>query len=203
MKRAILIALFSLVCSAFAVEQAAVSSPQATAPSPYTPQLAFSYVYQGGQGVSGGDWFGMNGARGDVLFPLRQHWGVLAEFGGVHAGNMGPASAPGLTLFTYMAGPRFWYPLRRGRETRPLTPFAQILFGGAHAGEGAFPSGSNLKSQADCFAMSVGGGLQMHINRRILMRMIQADYLYTRLPNLYDNYQNNYRIGAGVVLRLR
>jgi len=36
-----------------------------------------------------------------------------------------------------------------------------------------------------------------------LVRLIQAGYLYTRLPNLFDNYQNNYRIGTGVILRLR
>jgi len=203
MKRAILIVLFSLTCTAWAVEQKDVASSSQAAASTHTPQLSFGYVYQGGQGVSGGNWFGMNGARADLLLPLTRHWGMVAEFSGVHTDGMGSASAPGLTLFTYMAGPRFSLPLRRGRETRMLTPFAQILLGGAHASEGAFPSSSSLSSQADCFAMSVGGGLQMGVTRRLSVRLIQVDYLYTRLPNLLNNYQNNYRIGAGVVLRLR
>jgi peptidoglycan-associated lipoprotein len=203
MKRMILVVLLSLVCTAFAAEQTAVSSAQAAAPSGHELQFSVGYLYQGGRGVAGGDWFGMNGARADLLLPLKRHWGLVAEFSGVHAGNMGSSSGPALTLFSYMAGARLSYPLRKGRETRTLTPFAQILFGGAHASEGAFPSGSTLRGQADSFAMSVGGGLQVGVNRKVSVRLIQADYLYTRLPNLLDNYQNNYRIGAGVVLRLR
>lgn len=65
----------------------------------------------------------MNGARADVLFPITRHWGIVAEVNGVHAGNMGLASAPGLTLFTYMTGPRFSYPLRY-----TCSFFSQILY---------------------------------------------------------------------------
>lgn len=200
MKRAILVVVFSLVCTAFAAEQTAV--PSGKEASAHEPQLSLGYVYQGSQGV-GSSWFGMNGGRADVMFPVARHWGVVAEFSGVHTDSVGSSPAQALTLFTYMAGPRFSFAMHRGHEAGRLTPFVQVLFGGTHATEGAFPSGTTLKSTADAFAMSAGGGLQVGINRRTSVRLIQAEYLYTRLPNLLDNYQNNYRIGAGVVFRWR
>ena len=144
----------------------------------------------------------MNGGRADVLWPFTRHLGLVGEFSGVHTASV-PLSATGLTLLTYMAGTRLSMTLRSGHETGKITPFAQILFGGVHGSEGAFPKGSSLSSTANAFAMSAGGGLQVGLKRMVSLRVIQAEYLYTRLPNSLDNYQNNYRIGASVVLRLR
>jgi hypothetical protein len=44
---------------------------------------------------------------------------------------------------------------------------------------------------------------QVGLSRGFSLRLIQANYLYTRLPNLYDNYESNFRLGAGVAFRLR
>jgi hypothetical protein len=195
MKQLILVVTFALACTAFGVEQ------QVIVPSAHEPEYSLGYVHQGADLTGGGNWFGMNGARADVMVPVRRHWSVVAEFAGVNAGSMSSSGA-GLTLFTLTAGPRFSYPLRRGREMGKVTPFTQMLFGGVHAIEGAFPSGATVRSMANSFAMSLGGGVEVGINRRASVRLIQAEYLYTHLPNLFDNYQNNYRIGAGVVLRL-
>jgi hypothetical protein len=49
----------------------------------------------------------------------------------------------------------------------------------------------------------MGGGMEVGLNHGISLRLIQADYLYTHLPNLYDNYESNFRLGAGVAFRLR
>ncbi len=188
MKRIIFAMLFCLTCAAFGLDEQA--------------QFSAGYVYQGSQAVVGNSGFGLNGGRADVVLPLTRQFGAVAEFSGLHAGSVA-ASGSGLTLLNYMAGPRFSFPIRAGREAGTLMPFAQALFGGTHATEGAFPNGTTLNSRADAFAMSLGGGLQVGVSQRVSLRLIQADYLYTRLPNLYQNYQNSYRIGAGVVLHLR
>ena len=205
MKRVILLVplsvlcIFAIVCTA--AEQASVDAARPTLAS--NPQFSLGYVYQGATAVAGGGWFGLNGARADLLLPITQRWGVTTEFSGVNTNNM-TSSATALTLFTYMAGPRYSLPLHRRRgEADKITTFLQVLFGGVHASEGAFPSGSTLRSRADSFAMSAGGGVEVSLRHRISLRLIQAEYLYTRLPNVTDNYQNNYRIGAGVVLRMR
>ena len=164
-------------------------------------QLSVDYLYQGSQPTFGPSWFGMNGASADVLYPFTRHFGAVAEFSGIHTGNV-PLSGTGLTLLTYTAGPRYSTDLHLWRETRKITAFGQVLFGGAHGAGGAFPEGAVLSTTANAIAFSAGGGLDVGLNRRIALRVIQAEYLYTRLPNLFDNYQNSYRIGAGVVVRL-
>jgi hypothetical protein len=88
-------------------------------------------------------------------------------------------------------------------EKHKVSAFAQVLLGGVHASDGLFPSGTTNKNSADAFALSTGGGLEVGLNHGISLRLIQADYLYTRLPNLYDNYESNFRLGAGVAFRLR
>jgi len=164
-------------------------------------QVSVNYLYEGSHPTFGPSWFGMDGGSADVLYPFTRHFGAVAEFSGTHTGTV-PLSGDGLTLLTYTAGPRFSTNLHLGRETRKTTAFGQVLFGGAHGADGAFPEGTALSSTANSIAFSVGAGLHVGLNRRVSLRLIQAEYLYTRLPNLFDNYQNSYRIGAGVVVRL-
>lgn len=45
--------------------------------------------------------------------------------------------------------------------------------------------------------------MQVRATRSLSLRLFQADYLYTRLPNLNDNYQSNFRLGAGVVIAVK
>jgi outer membrane immunogenic protein len=199
MKRTIITAmLVCLFCAALALGEEATTTPDAKG----GPQFSAGYMYQGSQPTFGSTRLGLNGGRADVLLPVRRNLGLVAEFSGVHTGSI-PGAGTGLTLLTYMAGPRLSMPLRRSREKGGVVPFAQVLFGGVHASGGYFPSGSAVSSTANSFAMSAGGGLQVGVSQRLSLRVIQAEYLYTRLPNLFDNYQNSYRIGAGVVLRLR
>jgi hypothetical protein len=158
-------------------------------------QVSASYMYQGSNQVPGAtDWFGANGGRLDANIGNWRHLGLAAEISG--------ASMSKLTTLSYMAGPRRSIALG-GAEKRKISAFAQVLVGGVHASDGLFPSGTTIKSSADAFALSAGGGLEVGLRRGISLRLIQADYLYTRLPNLYDNYESNFRLGAGVTFRLR
>jgi outer membrane immunogenic protein len=199
MKRFLSILLCCLFAGVFALGE---QVPKTAVPDA-TEGLQFSvgYLYQGSQPTFGGSWFGLNGGRADVTLPLNRHVGLVAELSGVHTENI-PSSNTGLTLVTYMAGPRVSMPLHLRREAGKVVPFAQALFGGVHGTDGSFPAHSTMSSSANAFAMSMGGGLQVGLSRTLSLRLVQAEYLYTRLPNLFDNYQNNYRIGAGVVLRL-
>ena len=55
-----------------------------------------------------------------------------------------------------------------------------------------------MKSSANAPAFSAGAGVQMKLKGGLWLRPFQADYLYTRLPNHYSNYQSSFRVGAGV-----
>jgi hypothetical protein len=72
--------------------------------------------------------------------------------------------------------------------------------GGAHA-SGSL-SGSNGGS-SNAFAMKVGGGFEMPLSRRIVLRPARTEYFLTLFPNGVNDHQHNFLFGAGVVLRLR
>jgi hypothetical protein len=53
------------------------------------------------------------------------------------------------------------------------------------------------------FAFAAGGGVDMSLNRRIALRLLQTDYLLTRVPNGVNDNQNSLRVASGVVIRLK
>jgi hypothetical protein len=100
-----------------------------------------------------------------------------------------------------MAGPRFAFVRKSpGEQSRhPLTPFAQLLFGGAHA---SGPLAGTSSQSSNGFAFASGGGLDLGLNHRFAWRVFQAEYLLTRAPNGTHDRQNNFRFGSGIVIRL-
>jgi opacity protein-like surface antigen len=57
------------------------------------------------------------------------------------------------------------------------------------------------------FAMTVGGGIDIRLNKRFAIRLVQAEYLYTRFENSCafaicseNNNQNSFRLQSGVVI---
>jgi peptidoglycan-associated lipoprotein len=141
--------------------------------------------------------FYLQGARAEVDLPLHGWLGAVAEVGGAHANNIN-SSGDGVGLITYLFGPRVTY-----RPGHRLSGFGQVLFGGAHGLNGYFPTTTTSASAANSFAFSSGGGLDLSLSRHVAVRVLQADYLYTQLPNAAGNRQNNLRIGAGIVFRIR
>jgi opacity protein-like surface antigen len=139
-----------------------------------------------GAGVTGSNF---NGGSGSLAYNLTPMFGVVADFGGYHWSNSGADA----TLVSYLFGPKV--ALRRG----PITPFAQVLFGGAH-GSGTSFSGTG---SANAFAMAVGGGVDWNATQHIGIRLMQAEYVLTKFNEGLGNpdHQNNARISTGVVFR--
>jgi opacity protein-like surface antigen len=76
-----------------------------------------------------------------------------------------------------------------------LSPFAQVLFGGERISNSASGFGSTSDSS---FAMAFGGGADYEMTNHVAIRLIQAEYLYTKFGG---THQNNARISAGIVYR--
>ena len=147
-----------------------------------------------------------NGGSGSAAYNLTPWLGVVGDFGGYHWSQDGTDA----NVITYLFGPRI--SMRRG----PITPFAQVLFGGAHGSGSATCESSTVRVHSDgsgfggecgsgsenAFAMALGGGVDWNLTDHIGIRMIQAEYLLTRFGFGGPSYsQNNARISAGVVLR--
>jgi opacity protein-like surface antigen len=133
---------------------------------------------------SGAPGYNFNGGSGSIAYNFTPMLGVVADFGGYHWSNGGVDA----TAVSYLFGPKI--ALRHG----PITPFAQVLLGGAHA------SGSGFGGSAseNAFSMTAGGGLDWNATQHIGIRLIQAEYLMTRFSS---ETQNNARISTGVVFR--
>lgn len=91
-----------------------------------------------------------NGGSGSAALYLTGWFGVAGDLGIYHATYGGA----GLTAVTYTAGPRFSY-----RHWSRVTPFAQVLFGGAHASS----SQASFTGPTDAFALGIGGGADFEL----------------------------------------
>ncbi len=152
----------------------------------------------------------LNGGSGAVAFYPSKHWGVVGDFGGYKLSTLksgsattcAPASAPcelsvSGSVITYLFGPR----IRFGGEK--ATPFAQVLFGGAHRGD-ITSSGAVITPSQNAFAMTLGGGLDINVSHHFGIRG-QAEYLMTRFTDPTSSTgakgtQNNARISVGIVI---
>lgn len=126
---------------------------------------------------------GVNANGGSVSVAVNPNrWlGLVADVGGYHTAPFNNS----LNTVTYLFGPRFSY-----RRSSKVTPFAQVLVGGAHL------SGSG-GSAANGFAVSAGGGLDLGVTDHLALRT-QVDYIGIR-PNIH--IVNSVRGSFGVVYR--
>lgn len=66
---------------------------------------------------------------------------------------------------------------------------------------GLYPAPGRALTSSNSFAVQTGGGVDVGISRHLAVRLFQADWLRTQLPNSTTNVQNNLRLAAGIVFR--
>lgn len=189
--RATLILILAGVSAAFAQQGPAVN-PATSVPR---ADLSLGYNYLGANAPPGkSDYFGMNGGYVSGSYRLTKLFSIAGEFTGGHASHIS-ALGQDLTLFTFMGGPRVSFTGHR------LVPYGQALFGGARGNDSYFPSSSGSKTSASSWALSAGGGLDYNLTHRFALRLLEAQYVRTALPNGSNDTQNHFMVGAGVVVK--
>ncbi len=138
----------------------------------------------------------LNGGSGSFAYNFNRFLGLAADLGGYHTGDYAGTGASS-NVFSYLFGPRVSF-----RNNDRVTPFIQLLLGGARASgsSGALGSPSSLNG----FALATGGGLDWRLNRRVALRLPQVEYVYSHLnPNVagVSSHQNNVRASGGLVFR--
>jgi hypothetical protein len=146
--------------------------------------------------VTIGNEFGMQGGSAQVQARLWRRVCAVADVAGLHTGNVN-GSGIGLNLITSTFGPR--YILTRHH----MVFFGQILVGEAHGLNGVFPTSTGANSTANSLALQIGGGINFPFTRHFAVRALDADWLRTELPNATTNVQNNLRLGAGLIYRIK
>ena len=137
--------------------------------------------------------FYLNGGGVSGSWNVHREWSAVTDFSVVHAGGV-PTTNASLTLVSYLGGVRYRLPEIERLHT--VQPFAQGLFGGAHAGGGGAGEGDGTKA----FMMRIGGGLDLPLSQRFAVRLIQADYQMATFANGLNDRQNNLLLAAGLVV---
>jgi hypothetical protein len=133
--------------------------------------------------------FSLVGASSTFVWNASERYSGVVDVGYQRTTTIN-STANSLGLMTYMAGPRISF---RGQK---FTVFGQALAGGVRS------NSNSAYNNASGFAGSAGGGVDVRLTPRISWRILQADYLLTRVPNFSNNVQNNVRFTTGIVLRL-
>jgi hypothetical protein len=102
-----------------------------------------------------------------------------------------------IRLYFLQFGPRV-----RLKQTKRLEVSAHSLFGVSHTSVRLFSRstpGINVPSSNTGFGMTLGGALDTEINPRLSVRLIRADYVFSRLAGFNHH---DYRYSGGIVFRL-
>ena len=168
-----------------------------------TPKLDvfIGYSYFRGDSVVNGRPINLNGGSASLAFNFNRWIGLVGDVGGYQRANL-TGNNLSLTISTYQAGPRFTL-----RNHEHFVPFAQVLVGAGHVtgtlyttslGGDLPPIGAN-----NGLTVTAGGGVDWNLVPAVAIRVIQAEYLYSRFLNGadYGDQQNDVRLSAGIVLR--
>lgn len=125
-----------------------------------------------------------SGGSGSIAFNFTPWLAAVGDLG-VYSGS------PSLTAITYTAGPRFSY-----RHWERIVPFAQVLFGGAHASSSA----SNYSGATNAFALGAGGGADLVLDRsqRFVLRPQLEYFGFGTIGSVTDTV----RLSVGFAIRI-
>ena len=140
--------------------------------------------------------FLLNGGSGETLFQVWRNIAAVAQFTGEHTGNV-PQSQQGLSLVTYMAGPRYSFLM-----PRRVTVYGQFLAGRVHGFDTYFPrDDAQPNDSANSLAFSAGGGAEIGISDWLSVRTVEAEFLASHMPNDLGGRQRSLRISSGLIFR--
>jgi opacity protein-like surface antigen len=172
------------------------------------------YSYLGNTGPTSFVQTSANGWNAAVAVNYKS-WGVVADFSGHQYNASSSAPTPvvgsGASGTMFLFGPQYSF-----RRIPRVTPFVHALFGEVQGSTisdvtsalcpapGPCPGGGSLISSETVFAMALGGGLDVKVNKHLWVRLIQVDYVRQNFSqsDSSNGAVNAPRISAGVVFRL-
>ena len=158
-----------------------------------------------------GQSFNCAGGGGTIAYNVTKLLGIAADLGGcrIFGNTLGLGNTIKGNEFTFLFGPRFTI-----RTASAFEPFFEVNFGGARVSLTCHSDAQQCVNATNgatfsktAFAMTAGGGFQVKLSKKISLRPLQAEYLYTRFGNncpltaCNDNRnQNSFRLKSGIVI---
>jgi hypothetical protein len=137
-----------------------------------------------GQNING---INLHSWNASVSGYFNKYLGISADFSGGYGNPFGVNTK----MYPYLIGPIARFP----RHTK-MTPFGHVLFGGAHLNA----SSLGLSGSDNSFSWEMGGGVDVYLNSRFSVRLVEADWLRTQFA---DSKQSNFRCSGGVIIKFR
>jgi hypothetical protein len=169
--------------------------------APVSADLAVTFAVEHSQVVPGQNKFWFKGGGADAAVTFWKGLGLAATITGDHASNI----LPGVDAnkISFLGGPRYtWTGQSSKANQRRLQIFGQGLFGEAHGFDGLYPAVGGATTSANSFAVQAGGGLNLYLNKSWGIRLLEADYVRTTLPNASANAQNDMRLAFGLTYHI-
>jgi hypothetical protein len=99
-----------------------------------------------------------------------------------------------------MGGARYTFHIA-AKNPHAFDLYGELLGGGVFASNSLFPGPSGASSSANSGALQAGGGANIRLTRSIALRLLEADFITTQLPNSTNNRQYDVRFSNGIVFR--
>jgi Outer membrane protein beta-barrel domain len=145
---------------------------------------------------SGGDRQTFQGVNVSGVYNVSKYVGIKGDFSTHHKNISQRFGTTNITLNAsvqnFLAGVQIKNNSTEGR----VKPFAHALIGAGRIKAGANFAGTNTSSSQNGLSLAFGGGLDVRVNKRISIRVIQADYNPIRING---ETTNNVRLGFGIV----
>ena len=200
----------SLVLAGFLLLTAGTALAQQDYPTIETAP-AFMYIRTASP-FQGANDFNCVGGGGTFAYNFSKYLGMAADLGGCKVLNQNDTiigSQLNGSEFTYLFGPRVTL-----RNNSKFQPFFEVNFGGTRISVSCKNSAENCVNASggntytkNAFAMTAGGGFDFKLSNKFAIRLVQAEYLYTRFGNNCgfnfcnsNNSQNSFRLKSGIVI---
>ena len=200
----------SLVLAGFLLLTAGTALAQQDYPTIETAP-AFMYIRTASP-FQGANDFNCVGGGGTFAYNFSKYLGMAADLGGCKVLNQNDTiigSQLNGNEFTYVFGPRVTL-----RNNSKFQPFFEVNFGGTRISVSCKNSAENCVNASggntytkNAFAMTAGGGFDFKLSNKFAIRLVQAEYLYTRFGNNCgfnfcnsNNSQNSFRLKSGIVI---
>ena len=134
--------------------------------------------------------FSLNGGSASFVYNILPAWAAVADLQVAYSGNVNN-TGQNIIIINYLFGARY----TRRNHTR-FVPYAQALLGGAKE-DVNFQFTINRNS----FGLLGGGGVTTRLKDHLGLNLIEADYVYTQIPNAQNDRQNDIRVATGLIYR--
>jgi outer membrane immunogenic protein len=135
--------------------------------------------------------FSMNGGGANLTINMVHGFSVVTDVTAAYA-NKVDGTTQNIKILNFMAGPRYSH-----RSTRRWTPYVQVLLGGSEE----FSNDAYIGGEKSAFAVSGGGGVSRLLSSHFAWNIVEADYVYSQIPNAKNDVQNDLRVTTGIVFR--